>query len=128
VLGDYLLEKESSAVVQVHGVASETWHLGHPVLWAINGTQTGSSWEFMLGFYDDNSTVLLCNQDSDHPALASLTLAQGAALQELDGSSGAVAPAVDDSPLLPGFQVSLLPGDARLFVLGPAGAGAEERW
>ena len=39
------------------------------------------------------------------------------ALRELDGNSGVVGLAVDDSPLLPGFQVSLLPGDARLFVL-----------
>ena len=31
--------------------------------------------------------------------------------------SGVVAVALDDSPLLEGFQISLLPGDARLFVL-----------
>ena len=86
-------------------------------------TQTGASWEFLLGFFDSNSALLLNNQDSNHPALASLTLAHGAVLQEVDGSSGVVAAAVDDSPLLPGFQVSLLPGDARLFLLGPSIGG-----
>ena len=44
-------------------------------------------------------------------------------MQEVDGSSGVVAAAVDDSPLMPGFQVSLLPGDARLFLLGPGTSG-----
>ena len=82
----------------------------------------------MLGFYDDNSTVLLCNQDIDYLALTSLTLAKSAALQEQDGRSGAVEPAVDDSPLLPCFQVSLRSRNARLFVLGGfATAGTEER-
>ena len=119
VLGNYLLKKTSSAVLQLHGAAQETRRVEHPVLKGINGTQTGASWEFLLGFYDGNSTVLLSNQDSDHPALASLTLAHGAALREVDGSSGAVVAAVDDSPLLQGFQVSLLPGDARLLLLGP---------
>ena len=103
-------------MVQLHGVASETKSIEHPTLQGINGTQTGDSWEFLLGFYDSNRTVLLSNQDSNHPALASLTLEAGT-LKEVDGNSGVVAPAVDDSPLIPGFQVSLLPGDGRLFVL-----------
>ena len=118
VLGNFLLKRASSAVVQRNGAATETRQIAHPVLQAINGTNTGATWEFLLGFFDSNSTVLLVNQDSDHPALASLSLAHGAALQEVDGSSGAVAAAVDDSPLLPGFQISLLPGDGRLFLLG----------
>ena len=113
-----LLKKQSSAVVQLHGVSSETKAIeGHPTLQAINGTQTGGSWEFLLGFYDSNGTVLLTNQDSNHPALASLTLAAGTTLKEVDGNSAVVSAAVDDSPLIPGFQVSLLPGDGRLFVL-----------
>jgi hypothetical protein len=41
VLGGYLLKKDSSAVVQVRGTAAETRQIGHPVLRAINGTQTG---------------------------------------------------------------------------------------
>ena len=106
-------------MVQLHGVASETKAIEHPTLQGINGTQTGDSWEFLLGFYDSNRTVLLTNQDSNHPALASLTLAAGCfrTLKEVDGNSGVVSSAVDDSPLIPGFQVSLLPGDGRLFVL-----------
>ena len=112
-----LLKKQSSAVVQLHGVSSETKTIDHPTLQAINGTQTGDSWEFLLGFYDSNRTVLLTNQDSNHPALASLTLTAGTTLKEVDGNSAVVSPAVDDSPLIPGFQVSLLPGDGRLFVL-----------
>jgi hypothetical protein len=106
----------------------------------------------MLGWYDANKTVLLVNQDSNHPSLASLTLApaltgggdqtigtasvdrdrhvgagvggdagvgeQGlrtSAMMEVDPVSGLVRPALDDAPFMPGFQVELLAGDARLF-------------
>ena len=88
---------------------------------AINGTETGPDWRYMLGFFDGNTTVLLMNQDSNHPGLASLELAVAGVgtaaktMMEVDPSTGAVSEALDDSPFLPGFQVSLLAGDARLF-------------
>ena len=39
VLGNFLLKKDSSAVLQLHGAAQETRQIEHPVLTAINGTQ-----------------------------------------------------------------------------------------
>ena len=39
VLGNFLLKKDSSAVLQLHGGAEETRQIEHPVLTAINGTQ-----------------------------------------------------------------------------------------
>ena len=38
VLGNFLLKKDSSAVLQLHGAAQETRQIEHPVLTAINGT------------------------------------------------------------------------------------------
>lgn len=123
VLGDFLLDRVSSAVLNLSGQTDETARVevqGSPVA-AINGTETGPDWRYMLGFFDGNTTVLLMNQDSNHPGLASLELAVAGVgtaaktMMEVDPSTGAVSEALDDSPFLPGFQVSLLAGDARLF-------------
>ena len=73
----------------------------------------------MLGFYDANATFLLSNQDEAHPALATVGLVAGlapSALYEVNSETGAVAVVVDDAPFLPGLQISLLAGDARLFL------------
>jgi hypothetical protein len=81
------------------------------------GTDTGSTFSFLLGFFDNNSTFLLTNYDEQHPALASIGLATPkASLSEVDGVTGAVRAVVDDSPFLPGLQIALLAGDARLFL------------
>jgi hypothetical protein len=117
VLGDFLLERTSSAVVQAAGNRTDTTTIdapGCPIL-SINGSNTGDTWSFLLGLYDQNGTVVLVNQDSNHPALATLELVGEPPLKELDPVHGTTVPALDDSPFLPGFQVSLLPGDARLF-------------
>jgi hypothetical protein len=75
----------------------------------------------MLGLYDDNKTALIVNQDSNHPALATLggVPSSGAGVVEVDPMQGTQVPALDDAPFLPGFQVSLQPGDARLFHFTP---------
>jgi hypothetical protein len=49
--------------------------------------------------------------------LASIGLATPkSSLSEVDGVTGAVRAVVDDSPFLPGLQIVLLAGDARLFL------------
>eukprot|EP00040_Diaphanoeca_grandis_P012985 m.65688 g.65688 ORF g.65688 m.65688 type:complete len:437 (+) comp23591_c0_seq1:48-1358(+) len=132
VLGGYLLERTSSAVVQAAGGRTDTTMLVQTPISSINGSNMGTNWSFMLGFFDNNSTVLLVNQDSNHPALATLEFtpsaisissgfattafdAAGKTMMEINPSTGAAEPALDDSPFLQGFQVSLLGGDARLF-------------
>ena len=74
----------------------------------------------MLGCYDNNNTIVLVNQDSNHPALATVGIDDEnnngrTAMMELDAKSGILVPPRDDSPFLSGFQIALLPGDARLF-------------
>ena len=109
------------------GNVSDTVAVAAPgLITSINGTQTGPSWSFLLGFFSPavggpSTSVVLTNQDSTHPAMASLGLQRSgsaATLQELGPGTGRLTTAVDDSPMLPGFQVSLLAGDARLFVFG----------
>ena len=66
--------------------------------------------------------MLLVNQDSTHPALATLGLrgaglagAPQAQLHEVDPENGGLKLALDDAPFAPGFQLSVNAGDARLF-------------
>jgi hypothetical protein len=90
--------------------------------------EKGPTWQFMLGYFDSNKTMLLVNQDSNHPALASLGFAQAAvaaypmtsrlatpvtslAMMEVDPVTGDVKPALDDSPFLAGFQASAVAAD-----------------
>ncbi len=123
VYGDYLLNLTSSAVVQANGALDDTVHLQEGPITSINGSAAGPIWSFMLGLFDDNATALVHNQDSNHPALATLTFRTEAVNAkkipppplEIDPNTGALGPALDDAPLMPGFQVRLQAGDARLF-------------
>eukprot|EP00038_Savillea_parva_P019538 m.27816 g.27816 ORF g.27816 m.27816 type:complete len:438 (-) comp4455_c0_seq1:116-1429(-) len=122
VYGDWLLDRTSSAVIQTAGGRADTSPIvasGCPFV-SINGSNLGTNWSFLLGLYDDNHTVVLSNQDCNHPALASVTLASSvASLHEVSPMDGAVVPALDDAPFMDGFQVSLQPGDARVFLTSP---------
>lgn len=72
----------------------------------INGTNVGDEWGFLLGFYDSNHTVLLVNQHSNHPALATLALREdpaGEQMHEVDSETGTIKLALDDAPLASGF-------------------------
>jgi hypothetical protein len=122
-LGDWLLARRSSAVVQVSGGRTESAIIEScAAVEGVNGTNVGDHWSFLIGLFDENRTLVLSNQDHQHAALATLTLREGAragALHEVDPQSGTLAPALDDAPVLPGFQVSLLAGDARVFTWIP---------
>ena len=114
-LGDFLLGRLSSTVVQVGHAAGTSARLQDLPWSAINGTNTGPHWQFMLGCYDANTTILLVNQDSNHPALATVAMSGPTMMMEVDPTTGRLRPALDDAPFEPGFQVHLLAGDGRLF-------------
>ena len=91
------------------------------------GSGAGPTWTLLAGAFDlpaaaapYTHALLLTNQDPDAPVMATLTLAPGseAAAFELDAASGAVNPALDDAPDLPGWQLAIEAGDARLLVFG----------
>jgi hypothetical protein len=113
-LGNWLLPRVSSAVVQVSHAAGSTSKLEGLPLTSINGTDVGPSWEFMLGCYDANKTILVVNQDSNHPALATVA-GSVASMMEVNPHTGQTTLALDDAPFHPGFQIHLNAGDGRLF-------------
>jgi hypothetical protein len=128
--GEWLLERKSSGVIQASGGRANTTALeGCAGIASINGTDVGDEWSFLLGMYDENRTVLLVNQDANHPALATLGFfttsrrrvsgdSEGllvGPMKEVDPHSGELRLALDDAPFTPGFQLSVNAGDARLF-------------
>jgi len=80
--------------------------------------------EFIVGTFthrDGRRAVLILNHNYSFTAWPTVTFdADDKDVLEVNKSTGAAAAAVDDSPELPGFQLSLGPGDARLFLLPPA--------
>lgn len=77
--------------------------------------------EFLVGTFqhaDGRRAVLLVNQDLAYTAWPTVTFnANAADVREVGKDNGSAATVIDDSPELPGFQVSFGPGDARLFLL-----------
>jgi hypothetical protein len=127
VLGSFLLRAHSTAVFAANGTgsgAAPAPAAAAPVL-TYGGSGAGPAWSLLAGAFDlpaaaapYTHALLLTNQDPDAPTLATLTLAAGAeaAAFELDAATGAVTPALDDAPDLPGWQLAIEAGDARLLV------------
>ena len=127
VLGNFLLRARSTAVFAANGTGAGAAPAPAPAapVVAFGGAGAGPAWSLLVGAFDlpaaaapYTRALLLTNQDPDAPALAALTLAPGAeaAAYELDAASGTVVPALDDAPDLPGWQLALEAGDARLLV------------
>lgn len=77
--------------------------------------------EFIVGALshaDGRRAVLLLNQDTAYTAWPTVTFdAPPGDVRELDKATGKEVGLVDDSPEIPGVQLSFAPGDARLFLL-----------
>jgi hypothetical protein len=120
VLGDALLHDASTHVVAASGTGSSSEVVGVGGVAAIGGSGEGPAWTALLGFFSHEGGVvalLLQNQDPEFPNLFTLTLDAGVVANEVDPSSGAVAPVLDDAPSMPGLQLSVDSGDARLLYL-----------
>jgi hypothetical protein len=127
-LGTFLLHATSTGVFAASGNGTQTVALppgtgAAGVLAAVAGSGAGPSWSTFLGAFTlpsgGGTAVLVHNQAVDATLLLTLTLASNATAalpQEVDGSTGVLSPAYDDAPYLPGWQVALEEGDARLFV------------
>ena len=141
VIGSWLLPMRSTAVAQLAANASVQALLlngegrGLGPLTGVTGTSTGAGWETTIGFFaldtrssgpgtiarEGQDSFLLVNADSDRPAFLTLDFEAPfdpfhGALLEMDERTGRLITAVDAAPLLKGFQVSLIAGDAKLFV------------
>jgi hypothetical protein len=121
--GTFLLRANSTFVFRANGTgadsASVTAPGEAPAISAIGGSGAGAAWSVLLGAFGGVSggaqAFVVQNQDYIFPAILSLSFAGGLPL-ELDASTGALAPAYDDAPQMPGFQLFLDAGDARVLV------------
>jgi hypothetical protein len=80
--------------------------------------------EFIIGTFrhaDGRRAVLIVNHNYSYTAWPTVEFdADPKEVFEVSKATGNTTPAVDDSPELKGFQISLGAGDARLFLLPPA--------
>ena len=127
--GRFLLNATSLATFAANGTGASSAAVpgGGPIA-SVGGSGAGPAWSVLLGLFaaapGAGSAVLLHNQDVAAPAIVTLALAQppaAAAACELDAASGARVQLFDDAPAMPGLQLRLAEGDARLLVFAPAG-------
>jgi hypothetical protein len=122
-LGPTLMRLTSTGVYHVGTETNETALAGSPIrkLARVPGDPIG---EFIVGAFrhaDGRRAVLIVNHNYSYTAWPTVEFeAEPTAVTEVSKVSGEVVPAVDDSPELKGFQLSLGPGDARLFLLPAA--------
>lgn len=124
VLGGWLMQATSTSVLLASGNGTEAVAVpGAAVpLASVAGSGAGPSWAALVGFFSLSSQLwtaaaLVHNQDPSAPAILTLVGTNASApVWEIDASTGQPRGAVDDAPSLPGWQVSLDAGDARLFV------------
>jgi hypothetical protein len=118
-LGPSLMKLTSTGVVRVSGDAEAAAQAlaGTPIA-KLAGGSTG---EYLLGQFrhaDGRRAVLLCN--CDYLWTSWPTVEFGADLgqvREVSQETGEETPVVDDSPAMPGLQLSLDAGGGRLFLL-----------
>ena len=123
-LGPTLMTFTSTSVDRVNtGTDPAAGLRGHP-LRDLKRVRTDPESEFIVGSFrhaDGRRAVLIVNDSYAYTAWPTVEWdAPVGAVLEVDKSGGGLRPAVDDSPELAGFQLSLGSGDGRLFVLPAA--------
>lgn len=118
-LGPTLMKLTSTGVYRIHPKDdSATLLKGSPIRFLGEG-------DFLIGTFQDadgRRAVLLNNYHFAYSAWPTVVFdAPPASVMEVDPKTGEETPVVDDSPAMPGLQISLDAGEGRLFLL-PAGA------
>ena len=122
-LGPTLMKLTSTGAFRVTTETNATALAGSPIrkLSRVPGDPVG---EFIIGTFrhaDGRRAVLIVNHNYSYTAWPMVEFdAEPKEVFEVSKATGNATPAVDDSPELKGFQVSLGAGDARLFLLPPA--------
>lgn len=123
-LGPTLMQLTSSGVVRTNtDTAMKDLPAGSPLrsLKKVPGDPRG---DFIIGLFrhaDGRRAVILVNHSYSQTAWPTVEFdADVKEVQEVDKTTGQCVPAVDDSPEMKGFQMSLGAGDARLFLLPAA--------
>ena len=122
-LGPTLMQLISTGVYRVTTETNASALAGSPIrkLARVPGDPVG---EFIIGAFrhaDGRRAVLIVNHNYSYTAWPTVEFdADPKEVFEVSKATGKAASAVDDSPELKGFQLSLGPGDGRLFLLPPA--------
>lgn len=113
--GPTLMKLKSESAKSIFGGGTSAGTLnGTP----IRGLSEGRYVMGVLRHEDGRRAVVLVNHDTDYTQWPTVHFdVPDAEVIEVDPVSGAEAPLADDSPALPGLQVSFDAGDARLFLL-----------
>ena len=129
--GAYLLNASSRFVFAANGTSSSnTTVVPTAAIAVIGGSGVGAAWSVLLGGFAPAgapagaaaSAFVLLNSDTMLPAVLSLALSADAGVAcELD-AAGARGPLYDDAPAMPGLQLYLGEGDARLLFFVAEGA------
>ncbi len=119
-MGPTLMQLTSTAVVRLEPGADATTVLAETPIRAINDTPHGN---YLIGVFrhqDGRRAVLVCNYDYHYTTWPTVEFdVNGDLVREISQETGAEAPVTDDSPDLPGLQLSLDAGAGRLFLLPP---------
>lgn len=114
-LGPTLMQLTSSGVHRVKPKQAKPDALEGSAL------KTISDGDYLIGSYqhtDGRRAVLLCNYDITYSAWPTVTFdVEPGQVLEVSPVTGRAEPVVDDSPDLPGLQISLDSGEGRLFLL-----------
>ena len=117
-LGPTLMQLTSTAVIRVKPKEDATAALAGAPIARIDGGPHG---DYLVGLFrhaDGRRAVLLNNYDFLYTSWPTVTFdADPAQVVEVDPETGREAPVVDDSPAMPGLQLSLDSGAGRLFLL-----------
>ena len=128
VLGGALLLAASTGVASVRAPGSAAFAAvpPNPDVAALSGSgEGGADLAVLVGLFsrgDGSRGVLLVNHDTTAPRLITVNFTAGvSAVAEIDEASPAPRAVLDDAPELPGLQLRLLEGDARLLIFNAKG-------
>jgi len=122
-LGPTLMQLTSSGVYRVSTGDAPSAVLQDSPLRNISRVPSDPHSDFIVGSFthvDGRRAVVLVNHSYSHTAWPTVEFAAPAdQVSEVNKISGEVRSVIDDSPELPGLQLSFGPGDGRLFLLPP---------
>lgn len=120
-MGPVLMQLTSTAVVRLKPDTDPTAALAGTPLKSVRPVPGDPPADYLVGAFkhkDGRRAVLINNYSYMFTAWPTVEFdSDPADVREVDKATGKLVPAVDDSPEMKGFQVSLGAGDGRLFVL-----------
>lgn len=120
-LGPTLMQLTSTGVLHVAGSDARTTTIAHCPIRVLTRAPEDPKLDLLIGMFrraDGRRAVLLQNYQFAYTAWPTVTFdAPSGSVLEVSKTDGQARPVVDDSPDMPGLQLSLDAGEGRLFLL-----------